>query len=169
MINVLSGDNYDEIFANSFKKETNDEIITYFRRITMREEFAFLKKAMLQIYAYYKEGGQVYTTDLEDDKFLYEVYKMSIECEKLPEILGTEVTTINVTFKDKEDTMDMHRKKTLDNGSESSYDWSKRTSENTEEEIVEVISENSSSHNNSPITENTVSYTHLTLPTILLV
>ena len=154
MINVLSGDNYDEIFANSFKKETNDEIITYFRRITMREEFAFLKKAMLQIYAYYKEGGQVYTTDLEDDKFLYEVYKMSIECEKLPEILGTEVTTINVTFKDKEDTMDMHRKKTLDNGSESSYDWSKRTSENTEEEIVEVISENSSSHNNSPITEN---------------
>ena len=143
MINVLSGDFYDLEFNNNFKPETIDDIITYFRRITMRDEFSFLKKAMLQIYAYYKDDD-VYSTDLENDKFLYDTYNMSIECEKLPEILGTEVTTINVTFKDDEDTMDFNRKKNLDNGtSMTDDDFNRSDSQKSTNEIVEISSENS--------------------------
>lgn len=119
MINVLSGAEYDEVFTNGFPPETNQDIVLFFRRILTRPEFAFLKKAMLQIFAYYTPEKKVYSTDLEDDKFLYEVFDMSIECEKLPEILGTEVTTINVTFRDEDDVMDVHKKK-LDLGSQSS-------------------------------------------------
>jgi len=139
MINILSGDEYDEIFTNAYEEDVNEDIILFFRRIVQREEFEFLKKAMLQIYAYYKEDGKVYTTDLEDDKFLYEVFDMSIECEKLPEILGTEVTTINVTFKDDEHVMDINRKRELDNGSDSN-----KTDESSPE-IVHETSSNSSS------------------------
>ena len=144
MINILSGTEYDETFSNAFGEEVNEDIILYFRRIIQREEFSFLKKAMLQIYAYYKEDGKVYTTDMDNDKFLYDVFDMSIECEKLPEILGTEVTTINVTFKDDEHVMDI--KKKLDNGSSSSEHTSpmivEETSSNTQSDISEHTSSN---------------------------
>lgn len=121
MINVLSGNEYDETFSFGFPPDVNEDIIMYFRRIVTRSEFAYLKKAMLQIYAYYKPEQKVYSTDLENDKFLYEVFEDTVECEKLPEILGTEVTTINVTFRDDEEdnVMDIKKKKTLDNGSSS--------------------------------------------------
>jgi hypothetical protein len=149
MINILSGTEYDETFSNAFEPEVNEDIIFFFRRIVQREEFNFLKKAMLQIYAYYKEDGKVYSTDLEDDKFLYEVYEMSIECEKLPEILGTEVTTINVTFKEDEHVMDI--KKKLDNGSVSSDNTSPQIIEESSSNTQSEVSENSSNSNKQDV------------------
>jgi hypothetical protein len=140
MINILNGSEYDETFTNAYLPETNDDIIMFFRRIVNREEFAFLKKAMLRIFAYYSEDNKVYTTDIEDDKFIYEVYEMSIECEKLPEILGTEVNITTITIKDDEE--DTLNKKKLDNGSET-----------TEEIIVVNESESSSELSESPKNE----------------
>lgn len=137
MINILSGSDYDEMFANAYPPLVNEDIILYFRRIVNREEFGFLKRAMLRIFAYYKGDEMVYSTDVDNDKFLYDVFEMSIECEKLPEILGTEVNIITIAVKDDESP---ENKKRLDDGSTS------------QEEVINVTSSESSSlrNNSSP-------------------
>ena len=124
MINVLSGKEYflTMMYDSEEQKDLVDDIILYFRRIITREEFSFMKNAMLSIFAFFKTFGEekkVYSTDLEDDKFLYEVWKSVIECEILPEILNTKLEITEVTFKDKDDSSSQS-KKILDNGSNNS-------------------------------------------------
>ena len=144
MINVLSGKEYNETFNQEIPSDLKQEVITYFRRIVQREEFSQLHKSMLLIFNYYNDG--VLSTDLDDDKFLYDSYDFSIECEKLPEILNTEVTITNVVFKDKEQTSPVNK----DTQVPKKLDEGLNTSTNSNVEIEEISVNSSSINSTSP-------------------
>ena len=136
-VNVLSGDDYNESNKQDLDEQTLNDVMFYFRRIIARDEFKVLKQTMLLIFNYYNDG--VLSTDLEEDKYLIGSYRFIIECEKLPEILKTQIKITNVIFKDDEDVLDTNTttnpsKKNLDDGNNSE----------TSVEIIETTSSNSS-------------------------